>query len=59
MRTWLRICVDAPDMTKPRPSGFAAPAAPGYISSLVFTREKVAPPGEAMNGRGEGVCCFR
>jgi uncharacterized protein (TIGR03067 family) len=35
----LRICDNAPDMTKPRPSGFAAPAGSGYVA-IVFTRDK-------------------
>jgi uncharacterized protein (TIGR03067 family) len=35
----LNICDNAPDMTKPRPNGFAAPAGSGYVS-IVFTRDK-------------------
>lgn len=34
----LRICDNAPDMTKPRPSGFAAPAGSGHVS-VVFRRD--------------------
>jgi uncharacterized protein (TIGR03067 family) len=34
----LQICDNAPDMTKPRPSAFAAPAGSGYVS-VVFTRD--------------------
>ena len=33
----LRICDNAPDMTKPRPSAFAAPAGSGYVC-IAFTR---------------------
>jgi uncharacterized protein (TIGR03067 family) len=35
----LDICDNAPDMTKPRPSGFAAPAGSGYVF-IAFTRDK-------------------
>jgi uncharacterized protein (TIGR03067 family) len=35
----LRICDNAPDMTKPRPSGFAAPDGSGYVL-VVFARDK-------------------
>jgi hypothetical protein len=35
----LKICDNAPDMTKPRPAGFAAPAGSGHIL-IVFTRDK-------------------
>jgi hypothetical protein len=34
----LKICDNAPDMTKPRPNGFAAPAGSGYVF-VVFTRD--------------------
>jgi uncharacterized protein (TIGR03067 family) len=33
----LRICDNAPDMTKPRPSAFAAPAGSGYVC-IAFAR---------------------
>ena len=33
----LRICDNAPDMTKPRPSTFAAPAGSGYVC-IAFAR---------------------
>jgi uncharacterized protein (TIGR03067 family) len=35
----LKICDNAPDMTKPRPAGFGAPAGSGYVL-IVFTRDK-------------------
>jgi uncharacterized protein (TIGR03067 family) len=35
----LKICDNAPDMAKPRPNGFAAPAGSGYIV-IVFRRDK-------------------
>jgi uncharacterized protein (TIGR03067 family) len=35
----LKICDNAPDMTKPRPKGFAAPAGSGYVF-IVSTRDK-------------------
>jgi uncharacterized protein (TIGR03067 family) len=34
----LQICDNAPDMTKPRPSAFAAPAGSGYVF-VVFVRD--------------------
>jgi len=34
----LQICDNAPDMTKPRPETFAAPARSGYVA-IVFRRE--------------------
>jgi uncharacterized protein (TIGR03067 family) len=35
----LKICDNAPDMTKPRPTAFAAPAGSGYVS-IEFRRDK-------------------
>ena len=35
----LNICDNAPDMTRPRPTGFAAPAGSGYVF-VVFVRDK-------------------
>jgi hypothetical protein len=35
----LKICDNAPDMTRPRPDGFAAPAGSGYVF-IVFARDK-------------------
>jgi uncharacterized protein (TIGR03067 family) len=35
----LNICDNAPDMTKPRPNGFAAPEGSGYVF-IVFARDK-------------------
>jgi uncharacterized protein (TIGR03067 family) len=35
----LKICDNAPSMTKPRPAGFAAPAGSGYVF-IVFTRDR-------------------
>jgi uncharacterized protein (TIGR03067 family) len=35
----LKVCDNAPDMTKPRPAGFAAPAGSGYVF-IMFTRDK-------------------
>jgi uncharacterized protein (TIGR03067 family) len=34
----LNICDNAPDMTKPRPAAFAAPAGSGYVA-IVFRRD--------------------
>ena len=34
----LHVCDNAPDMAKPRPSAFAAPAGSGYVS-IVFARD--------------------
>jgi uncharacterized protein (TIGR03067 family) len=35
----LNICDNAPDMTRPRPAGFEAPAGSGYVF-IVFARDK-------------------